>query len=48
MNNILNTALADEASENLHFLPFLAVSKAQITTGIWQLNNTRVSGGDRY
>lgn len=46
--NILNTALADSASENLNFLPFLAVLKAQSNIGIWQLNNTRVSGGGRY
>lgn len=48
MNNILNTALANQASENLNFLPFLAVLKAQINIGIWQLNNTCVSRGGGY
>lgn len=37
-----NLAVADLASENLNFLPFL---EAQINVGFWQLNNAHVPGG---
>lgn len=40
--NVFNPAVADLASENLNFLPFL---EAQINVGFWQLNNAHVPGG---